>query len=164
MLFQTIVWFYSSVKYYIAKMTASSKFQPLQLVCIAGRSSCLYAEVIQIVEERQMGWVRPLALLNLVEGASEPAVSPVSPQIAALEAAESALCDLRQGADLLCPLSLLHAALDTEVIPILMALDSLPPKDATHRADLRAEYRIAHSQLQAFVFHLWEAHPEAFQS
>jgi hypothetical protein len=142
-------------------MTFRSKFQLLQVVCLENQASCLYAEVIQIVEERQLCWVRPLALntvlVNSVEGG-------LVLQNVAQESAELALYDLRQGADLLCPLALFRAALDTELVPILMALDSLKSKETDDQAISLERSQVARVQLQTFVHDLWKAHPEAFQS
>jgi len=67
---------------------------------------------------------------------------------------EYTLSDLRDGADLLWPLSLFRAAVDTEVISLLTQLQSLDSekKDAV----------IASRQLKDFVDRVWEAFPTAF--
>jgi len=85
-------------------------FQPSQIVCLEHGSSRLYAEVVQVADQRQVCWVRPLALV-----ADDPAIAVEAP----LE-----LHDLRQGSDLLLPISLFRLAIDTEVMPVLTHLHS----------------------------------------
>lgn len=94
-------------------MNSRCDFQPRQIVCLTHRATHLYAEVIQLVESRQVGWFRPLLL---VEFSDEEGLfaSPI-------------LIDLRSGADLLCSPSLFHPATDTETIPLLMQLSALEP-------------------------------------
>ncbi|EKQ67825.1 hypothetical protein OsccyDRAFT_4116 [Leptolyngbyaceae cyanobacterium JSC-12] len=87
-------------------------FQPLQIVCLEHGSSRLYAEVIQTVTNRQICWVRPLALIQTT--AFPPFVESFSDS--------NQIRDLRQGADLLLPIRLFRVAIDTEVIPILGTL------------------------------------------
>jgi hypothetical protein len=65
------------------------------------------------------------------------------------------LYDLRQGADLVWPVTLFRPALDTEVIPLLMQLDA---PDAT------ADASEAHRQLSWFVRQVWQANQSDFQA
>jgi hypothetical protein len=122
-------------------------FQPRQIVCLEHETGRLYAEVIQIVESRQICWVRPLVLiledsnsLNLEE-----------------ESTHQPCCyDLRSDSDLLYPLALFRAALDAEVIPLLSTL---------YAAGRDSNCRIAsngHQQLRHFIQKVWQAYPEAF--
>ncbi len=74
---------------------------PYPIYCIDHQSQTLYVELIQVVESRQLAWVRPLMLL------------------ASGEMLASTLYGRQEEADLLCPLPLLRQALDTEVIPLL---------------------------------------------
>ena len=85
-------------------------FQPCQIVCLEHGSSRLYAEVVQVAEPRQVCWVRPLALII-----GDPAI--------AVEGSPE-LHDLRQGSDLLLPITLFRLAIDTEVMPVLTHLYS----------------------------------------
>lgn len=103
--------------YPIATMTLFSEslsthvtphFQPSQIVCLEHDSARLYAEVVQVAEQRQVCWVRPLALL-----VGDPAIAVEAPP---------ELYDLRQGSDLLLPIALFRAAIDTEVMPVLSHL------------------------------------------
>jgi hypothetical protein len=129
-------------------MSFKAKFQPLQIVCLECQTACLYAEVIQIVEERQLCWVRPIALVDVPTGDSDR-----QPTL------QSLLYDLREGADLLCPISLFQAALDTQVIPILTELEI--SKVATARTQDSSSSASGH-QLRAFIQRVWQTYPEAF--
>ncbi|MBD1869689.1 hypothetical protein H6F95_20780 [Cyanobacteria bacterium FACHB-471] len=131
-------------------MTSITDFQPSQILCLEHGDTCLYAELIQIAPKNKSrrGWVRPLILK----------VSPTRDFIAfssvdiddptALE--QPTLYDLRQGSDLLCPIALFRAALDTEVVPLLTQLAH--PKTQT-QGD-----RIAHQQLHRFIHDVCQMH------
>jgi hypothetical protein len=136
-------------------MNLKLDFQPSHIVCLDERSARLYAEVIQIVADRQVAWVRPIALLEAKKEAD------LLPQAVALDSDQLNVYDLRQGADLLCPLSLFRTGLDTEVIPVLMALGS--PKTETDLTLASASHQSQHRQLQAFLRRLWQENPNAFQ-
>jgi hypothetical protein len=115
-------------------------FKSGQIVSLECGDACLHSEVIQVVEARQVCWVRPLMLIVLASGKKS--------------SAEYTLSDLRDGVDLLWPLSLFRAAVDTEVISLFTQLHSLDSdkKDAV----------IASRQLRDFVDRVWEAYPSAF--
>jgi hypothetical protein len=134
-------------------MISVSNFQPGQILCLEHGHACLYAELIQIApkNENQRGWVRPLVLQVSATGAITnfgvtPNGSAISDQLH--------FYDLRQGSDLLCPIILFRAALDTEVIPLLAQLASAkmhPNGDRT-----------AHKQLQRFIRSICQVHSENF--
>ncbi len=119
-------------------MGAVPNWQPSQILCLEHRNARLYAETIQIVERRQLVWVRPLVLSE----SSAPDDSRI-------------LHDLRQGADLVWPLSLFRAAVDTEVIPLLMQLDGIPKSTPNDDREVRR-------RLHEFVRQVWLAHPDRF--
>jgi hypothetical protein len=134
-------------------MTSIPDFQSGQILCLEHENACLYAELIQIVHKNKSirGWVRPL-FLKVSHPRDSIAVSigsvgdPISSD-------QPKLYDLRQGADLLCPIALFRAALDTEVVPLL-----------THLADSRTHSkgdRLAHKQLQRFICDVCQIHSEA---
>lgn len=123
-------------------MGYAHNFQPSQIVYLEHKGRCLYGEVIQIVESRQLCWVRPLMLV-------------VSPLCTDLVPDQPILHDLREGADLLWPLSLFHTALDTEVVGLLVQLQGL--KNQSEGSQL------AHRQLSDFVYQVWQAHPANFR-
>ncbi|MGL5063488.1 MAG: hypothetical protein ACRC62_26190 [Microcoleus sp.] len=120
------------------------KFKTGQIVSLECGNACLYAEVIQVVEARQICWARPLMLNLLVPGkdTSDRAWE------------DDTLCDLRESADLLWPLSLFRAAVDVEVISLLTQLQSLDAE--------KKDVAIASRQLRDFVDRVWEAYPNAF--
>lgn len=107
-------------------------FQPCQIVFLEHQAIRVYAEVIQVVEQRQVCWVRPLALQSL----------PASPSLG-LENSVLELYDLRQGVDLLFPTRFFQAAIDTEVMPLLTQLYALETS--------LEELRLAQKKLRQFV-------------
>lgn len=124
-----------------ASISSAPNFQPYQIVCLEYENSRLYAEVIQVVTSRQVCWVRPLMLAVLPDKDANPL--PV-------------LYNLRQGADLVWPVSLFRPALDTEVIPLLTQMDAPngPITDATE----------GHRQLTCFVRQVWQVYKSEFQA
>ncbi|WP_445305043.1 hypothetical protein [Microcoleus sp. Pol12B4] len=119
-------------------------FKPGQIVSLECGDACLHSEVIQVVEARQVCWVRPLMLVVLLSGKN----------LSAQWSEDYTLSDLRDGADLLWPGSLFRAALDTEVISLLTQLQSLDSE--------KKDGAIASRQLRDFVDRVWEAFPSAF--
>lgn len=145
-------------------MSSTADFHPHQILCLKHAELLLYAELIQVVQARQMCWVRPLALLALQTPLAGSSLN--SPELGPLEAI--ALYDLRQSADLLCPASLFDQALDTEVIPVLAQLNALKSWSEDNPNDNRAsdseENGSARQHLQEFIRRVWQAHPDVFQS
>ncbi|MEG4207638.1 hypothetical protein QUA20_27410 [Microcoleus sp. Pol7_A1] len=125
-------------------MGCALNFKPGQIVSLECGNACLHSEVIQVVEARQVCWVRPLMLVVLLSGQD----------LSAQWSEEYTLSDLRDGADLLWPGSLFRAALDTEVISLLSQLHSLDSE--------KKDGAIASRQLREFVDRVWEAFPSAF--
>lgn len=125
-------------------MDCALNFKPGQIVSLECGDACLHSEVIQVVEARQICWVRPLMLVGLVSGKN---LSDRWPE-------EYTLSDLRDGADLLWPLSLFRPAVDTEVISLLSQLQSLESE--------KKDGAIASRQLRDFVDRVWQAFPSAF--
>ncbi|XZN89081.1 MAG: hypothetical protein ACM65M_15495 [Microcoleus sp.] len=119
-------------------------FKPGQIVSLECGDACLHSEVIQVVEARQVCWVRPLMLVVFLS--PDDFGDRLSP--------EYSLLDLRDGADLLWPLNLFRAALDTEVISLLTQLHSLDSE--------KKDGVIASRQLRDFVDRVWTAFPTAF--
>lgn len=125
-------------------------FQPSQIVGLEHETSCLYAEVVQMIESRQSCWVRPLVLvLQSVENQTGNATL----------SGESEWYDLRQGSDLLLPLTLFRVALDVEVLPWLT---NLYTNDDSLASDSDQEAR-GHQLLREFIQQIWQAHPEVFR-
>ena len=117
-------------------MNSKTNFQPLQIVCLEHLATCLYAEVIQVVESRQVCWVRPLLLVQ--HSTEEPLV-----------------IDLRSTIDLLWSLASFRPALDTEILPFLTNIfaSTPPPQSNTY----------ARQQLHYFVQQLWQSQKNASQ-
>ncbi|MGB3693284.1 MAG: hypothetical protein WA865_06425 [Spirulinaceae cyanobacterium] len=120
-------------------------FQSHQIVCLEYENTYLYSEVIQIIEQRRMCWVRPWVL----------AIFPAETSSYSWNTQEKTLYNLRSTADLVWPLSLFRPALDTEVIPLLENLD-VPAKNHEDEQQLR-------QQLNSFVNQLWQVHKAKFQ-
>lgn len=136
----------------------TTDFKPGQILYIEHQNVRLYAEVIQAISDRNLCWVRPLALVTRVTDANLLS-HPVQWSTSCSEPEPVDLHDLRQGVDLVCPQSLFHIALDTEVMPILAELNRLKP-----RSDLSGlgDNNIAHEQLREFIRHLWQMNPTLF--
>jgi hypothetical protein len=128
------------------------------IVCIEQSNARLFAEVIQIVETRQIGWLRPLGLEVLASGVvNELGVSELGsgePELPTI------FYDLRQTADLLWPLSLFRPALDTEILPVLSALQSGKPL-GVESGELAIASR---HQLQQFIQDIWQSHRALFDA
>lgn len=125
-------------------------FQPCQIVCLEHESSCLYAEVIQIIESRQICWVRPLALAIGLTDALASSGNASEP---------TEYYDLRQDSDLLWPLSLFRAALDLEALPLLSRLYA-SDRELTDVNNNSAGYQ----PFRQFVHQVWQAHSDRFQA
>ncbi|WAL61548.1 hypothetical protein [Thermocoleostomius sinensis] len=136
-----------------------TSFKPGQILYLEHQDSRLYAEVIQLVCDRNLCWVRPIALLT--SATAKPFNQSIQPSSHYPTLPSLTIHDLRQGADLLCPPSLWRVALDTEVIPLLAQLETLDPQTSSHFVGL-GENRLAHSQLREFIGYLWQANPEVF--
>ncbi|MGD2182598.1 hypothetical protein [Lusitaniella coriacea] len=107
-------------------------FKPAQIVCLECNLTRLYGEVIQVIPERRMCWVRPTILAVFAE-------------IDTL----AQLYDLRQTSDLLWSLDFFRPALDTEVIPLFSRLNApdFPPPSP----------QVVRQQLHAFMDRVWQA-------
>lgn len=114
-------------------MDTSLRFQPGQIVSLDYNNTNLYAEVIQVVVDRQLCWVRPLFMVN---STSEPTL----------------VTDLRNASDLFWPINLFRPALDTEVITLLAEILPKEPK---------TEYNsLAQQQLHDFIYQAWQAYQQ----
>lgn len=129
-------------------LTAQPKFQDRQIIYLQHGTVRLYAETIQIIQPRQLCWARPLALTHLQD---ELGVNFHQPLI---------LHDLRQGSDLILPLSLFHIALDIDAMPIMTQLNA--PEDRFSTESSANNSQVSPSLLQNFVHQVWQAYPEHF--
>ncbi|NJP11156.1 MAG: hypothetical protein HC866_18165 [Leptolyngbyaceae cyanobacterium RU_5_1] len=135
-----------SAKYKPAEDLTRS-FQPCQIVCLEHKTTYLYAEIVQIVESRQVCWVRPLALIE------ENRKTAVSYQE---DVNKLTLYDLRCGSDLLLPTMLFRVALDTEVVPLLNKL--YPLENGTQDPKTIS----GHQKLNQFIREICLADPKMF--
>ena len=137
---------FSSGQEFIAE--ATSRLQPCQIVCLEHEANYLYAEVIQVIESRQLCWARPLVLV-------------LQQMALTCNALEQVTCyDLRQDSDLLLPLTLFRAALDTEVCTWATHLYA----DDRNLEAPTAQRDGGQRPFRQFIQQVWQAHPEVFQS
>lgn len=125
-----------------ASMESASKFQQNQIICLEHKNSYLYAEVIDIIETRQICWGRPLML----------AIWPTDKEFVTQP---TTVYDLREGADILLPVKLFRVAIDTELISLIPQLESTQNK-------LMDAPKIAHHQLRSFIQQVWQDNPGEF--
>lgn len=119
--------------------------QTSQIVCLEHAGQRLYMEIIQILPDRQSAWTRPLCLCAPAKFCTEangPSVIPLT-----VGDGDYYLYDMRQGSDLIWPLSQCRIALDTEAIPILSSLGPEP-----YTLD---EKNSNHITLRAFIHRVW---------
>lgn len=110
-------------------MEIKLNFQAGQIVFLEYGDSRLYAEVIQVVVERNLCWVRPLLLVIQESEARQ-------------------VSDLRSTSDLLWAINLFQPALDTEVIELYTQILVKEPKPELFQA--------AKQQLHQFIQQLWQ--------
>lgn len=116
-----------------------SQFTPHQIVCIERKTAFLYSEVIQVVVQRQLCWARPLLLAKF----SDTSTTPITNL-----AITAQIIDLREGSDLLLPISFFRPALDTEIIPLISQLNSL---DSSIK-----DQQVSSKQLNGFIKEVWQ--------
>jgi hypothetical protein len=115
-------------------------FQPRQIVYLENNNQRLYAEVIQVVDSRQMCWVRPLVLVTF----------PLDLSVTSNEL--PLITDLRSTADLFWHSALFRPALDTEVIPFLVGRIATESLAENNSIDL--------AKLNQFVRRVWQAYQD----
>lgn len=116
-------------------------FKVNQIICLEDRNTCLYGEVIQLIPSRKICWFRPICMTidNLDRDSGIQ---------------NRQLIHLQSGSDLLWPVSLFRAALDTEVIFLLGELDSLE-KSIEDRLSCR-------QHLNQFIHQVWQNNQDKF--
>jgi hypothetical protein len=130
-----------------SKISSSiDRFKPQQIVCLEHENTRLYGEVIQVISKRKLCWVRPLMLAIAL-----PNVDRFSN---CLNAEQS--FNLAESSDLLWPISLFRPALDTEVIPLLIKLNSF---ECSINKDNSQHIR---QKLNFFVKQVWQTHQGLF--
>ena len=119
-------------------------FAPYQIVCLEHQQSYLYGEVIQVIESKNLCWMRPLLL------AVFPRVVGTVDNF--LEAKE--LLDLRFTSDVAYPVALFRPALDTEVIPLIGQLEILDEAKEPNSSSKQ--------KLRQFLEKIWQDNQEYF--
>ncbi|MDY6900966.1 MAG: hypothetical protein SWZ49_23220 [Cyanobacteriota bacterium] len=112
-------------------MEIKANFQAGQIVFLEHNYSKLYAEVIQVVVERDLCWVRPLLLVHQENESQQ-------------------VTDLRSTSDLLWSTNLFQAALDTQVVELYSQILVKEPKPELSQT--------AKQKLHQFIQQLWQAH------
>lgn len=109
-------------------MNNNLDFQIGQILFLQCGTERLYTELIQIVKERQLGWVRPLLLADF----------DIEPPL---------VTDLRSSSDLLWSINLFQPALDVEVISFFSEIFA---KESHSYLEITAKQR-----LNIFIQRLW---------
>ncbi len=143
---------------------------PSQILYLEHSTSRLYAEAIQVVENRRLCWARPTLLIcGLPEsrspylGSSSSLGSSLGQQArqaaiatAAANPAHSSLSlyDLKDCPDLPWPLSLFEIACDVDFFALLVQLKMNPDE---------ISLRNGSSQLNTFIHSFWHTHADVFK-
>ncbi|BDA66849.1 hypothetical protein CAL7716_010150 [Calothrix sp. PCC 7716] len=109
-------------------MNKNLDFQTGQILFLQCGQERLYTELIQIVKERQLCWVRPLLLADF----------DIEPPL---------ITDLRSSSDLLWSINLFQPALDVEVISFFSEIFA---KESQLNLEITAKQR-----LHIFIQRLW---------
>jgi hypothetical protein len=122
-------------------------------VCLEHNNTVLYAELIQVLDQQQRYWARPVLLCESQGDAeSEMTVS-----------GEGYIYDVRHCSDLIWPKARFRRAFDTELIPLLKYLTSeaVPMMQGQPSAPRATSIHLARRKLSAFIQDLWETdiHP-----
>jgi hypothetical protein len=126
-------------------MNTFPSFRPYQVLCIEHKGQFFYSEMIQKVTLRQSYWVRPLAL-KIDENLFSKDFDVQKDSIV--------LYDLRGQSDLILPSTLFRAALDTEVVQLLVSVDRPGCYTESDRSP--------HCLLHDLVTELCQSYPGAF--
>lgn len=118
-------------------------FKSGQIVCLESDNYGLYGEVIQVITQRQLCWVRPLTIATIITTYSSRFEKN----------ADREIIDLRSASDLLFPLALFRASYDTEAIYILAELAAKEP--TTDRQKMSVD-------LNNFVRRVWQKNQDKF--
>ena len=139
---------------------------PGQIVFLECSQTRLYAEVIQVLTPRQIGWIRPLALAGEA-GTTPLGTDWLSGNTAAHQPAPP---------DMLWPLGQLQPALDTDILPLLATLSAkasaatpsavAPSESNPAAADNLDEPAANPAQMTVnqFVQQLWAENPPRLES
>ena len=144
---------------------ASNRSSPLfssgQIVALDHCHGILYGEIIQTVPQRQMCWVRGIALslktkhfMISFEPDAENNID--SNNLENCNDSTTVLVDLYRNVDLLFPVDLFRVAVDTEIMPILSKIDPYP-YSGFHDITSSRQY------LNWFLKEIWQTNQDKFQ-
>jgi hypothetical protein len=141
--------------------SASSRpFRDRQILCLDHGPQRLYAELVDIIDERGLAWVKPLWLVHGQENTPEPNLpapnrpEPDRPWVDDLKQTLGPIDDLRGDSDLLWPVELFRAALDMELLPLLGG-----PLEGERKDGPSPEAQ----RFRLFIRQVWEQHRSLFQ-
>ncbi|NJK28821.1 MAG: hypothetical protein HC851_06365 [Acaryochloris sp. RU_4_1] len=126
---------------------------PCEIVCLEHQGNYLYAEVIQIVADRQRSWVRPLFLQLTTQSSGEQ--TEMTQGLFAYH--------LHNCSDLVWPSQFFRPALDEEVLPLLMQMQ-LNKQQQEDPVVVSERDRKAHQALRQLTQHIWQTFPDAFSN
>jgi hypothetical protein len=120
---------------------SSPQFRDRQILCLEQDDQCLYVELVDVIADRNLLWVKPLWLVQVAGDATSawPSLGPID--------------DLRGDSDLLWPIDLFRVALDTELLPLLGG-----PLEGDRKAIPLAEAQ----RFRSFIRRVWECHRSLF--
>jgi len=129
---------------------------PSQILYLEHGSARLYAEAIQVVENRHLCWARPTLLIHGLPETNKQDVrqEAIAAAATAPVRSELTLYDLEGGPDLIWPLELFQIAFDLDFFSLLVQLKMNPDEIAL---------RSSRSQLNAFIRSFWHSHADVFQ-
>jgi hypothetical protein len=120
-------------------------------VCLDHENTTLYTEVVQILEQRQYYWVRPVLLCESFKTVADNIFNPE----------HLTVHDVRSCSDLLWPSNWFRQVFDTEFIPLLDYFDSvsLPCPELLEQNSPSAQ--LARKKLQTFIQGFWNANVQS---
>ena len=137
---------------------------PSQILYLEHSTSRLYAEAIQVVEQRHLCWARPTLLIQGLPASSSSSLGSRLEQQARQDAIAAAaadptrsslsIYDLEDCPDLIWPLALFEIACDIDFFALLVQLKINPDAIAL---------RDGSSQLNIFIRSFWHTHANVFQ-
>jgi hypothetical protein len=131
-----------------------SESTPCEIVCLEHQGNYLYAEVIQIIADRQRSWVRPLFLQLTTQSSGEQA-----------HAAQGLFAyRLQNCSDLVWPSQFFRPALDEEVLPLLMQMQVDKTQQEEDPGVVWERDRKACQALRQLIQRVWQTFPDAFSN
>ncbi len=136
---------------------------PSQILYLEHGASRLYAEAIQIIENRHLCWARPTLLIQGLPEAisaefsthSDARQAAITTAVATPEHTHLNLYDLEGGPDLIWPLELFQIAFDVDFFSLLVQLKINPNKTSQQHSG---------KQLNEFIHSFWHTNANFFDA